>query len=446
MKHLLPPPIFYFFLFCLIAACRNNEFAAVKNSNLGKNYTVKGYFAKDPIPMLVKDTVLFKANTPMPLNDYLLIEGIKSDSAGAPQAKTYGAYVTVRGKVAVSKDTSIKEQVLLVEDLEVNSTASNAGTNPPVLELCTLDPSLCSVSTPSPQKFALLFSGGAAPADARNRYWNDLAFMYLTLKSQYGYSDANIVVVYKDGMPATLPNGSSSTDMLVDFPATQTGFDAAISDLQTRMGNDPAASLFVFTTNHGGGYRKLVSKVKGGASDYAPYDESPLDNNPLIDETIFLYGSANSYIIDDYWSAQINTLAQVNGVNRLLVTVNEPCFSGGFIKDLNGPNRVNIAAASEFEYSYSMGDGRFDEFSYHFTAALHGKEPLTGAIVNANQDTDPRISILEAYWYAAGKDQSPATSYLDDNGDGAGTANPPLPSIPLSGTPADGVLASTIFL
>jgi hypothetical protein len=263
--------------------------------------------------------------------------------------------------------------------------------------------------------------------------------MYLTLKSQYGYTDDNIVVVYKDSI-------AENAQMIVDHPADYQGLTNAINDLKSRMGSNPLASLFVFTTNHGGGYNKLTNVVIGGSFDTAPnVDETPTETaetsavSLAIDETIFLY-SPDLYVIDEDWAAKINSVV---GPSRLLITVNEPCFSGGLLKDLKGPNRINISASSEGEYSYSLDDGTYDEFSYYFTAALHKKYPrqLNNALrYSPDLNGINGVSVYEAYLYARDLDRSPARCLLDDNADGAGTHIPPATGA------LDGVLAKNTRL
>jgi len=402
----------------------------------------------------------------MPRDEYILLEdssqGSALDSLRSPNANSYGALVTVKGTVVKSLDTlgTGGENALSVEDININSTAAATGPNPPIINLCSEDPSLCLESTASPEKFALLYSGGATLADAKNRYWNDLAFMYLTLKSQYGYSDNNIVLIYKDGRQPKYANGTpfSSLQVDVDFAANTQGIEDAILFLQGEMAPFPNASLFVFTTNHGGGYRIASQEIKDGIFDAIMGDEVPLEpaetaaalaesagttaaGSTAIDETIFLYRSPEIYISDDEWASKINSLVQVNGTNKRLITVNQPCFSGGLLQDLRGPNRINISAAREGEYSYGLADGTFDDFSYHFTAALHGKYPTaSGSALGYTIDPADGISILEAYWYAETYDQSAARCLIDDNNDGTGLQRPP--STPTT----DGVLSSSTSL
>ncbi len=310
------------------------------------------------------------------------------------------------------------------------------GPNPAIVDL---NNALFPQGPVESNKFALLYSGGLDYTQAKNRYWNDLAFMYNTLKSKYGYSDANIVVVYKNGFA---PPGND--DMIVDFAASESGLNQALLSLNSKMTMNPDDDyLFIFTTNHGGGYLIPASAGagtdRGGADDTLRLPSDEIESAPKVDETIYYYVDPSSFppqnqkLIDEDFAAKINALPF-----KQLITFQEPCFSGGMLwdfKPLPAANNqaarkihINIAASGENEYSYSYSanpiHNTYDAFSYHFTAALNGANHLGGPLLNneipANYDGRPGTSVWEAFWYARKRDAQ-SNHPIDDNGDGLGT-------------------------
>jgi hypothetical protein len=123
-----------------------------------------------------------------------------------------------------------------------------------------------------------------------------------------------------------------------------------------------------------------------------------------------------------------------------MIIVMEQCFSGGFIHELSGLNRVLLTDASEEESSWAEdtlfdanGDPCFDEFVYHLMRVVNGED------MTADANSDHRISMVEAFNYASTKDNRPETPRYDDNGEGVGNTV----TIPKGG---DGVLGANIDL
>jgi hypothetical protein len=57
------------------------------------------------------------------------------------------------------------------------------------------------------EKYAVLLCGGWNSGSNYERYWNDLQFIFKTLKTKYGYSDSEIIVLYANGTHN--PNGTT---------------------------------------------------------------------------------------------------------------------------------------------------------------------------------------------------------------------------------------------
>lgn len=437
----------------------------VKSKNwrkyLGKSITLQGYFVDRPAPMLVSSMDLLNINTPIPEKEYIRLTGRGIE--GLPPEKFYGAYVALDGVVSVSKDKETKIMVRKFGDIYaleficpdfppiiLEKPKPGVGI-PRILEFCKICPKCCLEGLIfAKDKYALLISGGANSYNAHYRYWNDLTFMYNTLKNEYGFTDGNIVVVYRDG------NGENN-DITVDYAADSDGVDDAFDHLADRMTKNDTFVLFV--TNHGGGLRMeayyedgthtINDMVFGGRvdtsgdeTDEAIFEEhlftdlnSDGDENDHVryDEVIYLYNSAN-----DLWDDDLATYLDALTYSKMVIIL-EQCFSGGFLADLRGKNRVIVSASSEYEFSWAKGpDYNYDAFSYYFTSALAGHEH-DGTAVDADTDNDGTVSILEAFEYARDNDNASETPFYEDSGDGRGHTE----SFPQDG---DGELGASLSL
>jgi len=107
-----------------------------------------------------------------------------------------------------------------------------------------------------------------------------------------------------------------------------------------------------------------------------------------------------------------------NGIKAKMIFVLQPCFSGGFIGELSGENRIVCTASRGFEEA----DGWFGPFR----RALNKIDENGDGIPDADlYPQDGNISILEAYRYAADFVESnhpPGSQHplIDDNNDGIG--------------------------
>ena len=135
----------------------------------------------------------------------------------------------------------------------------------------------------------------------------------------------------------------------------------------------------------------------------------------------------------DMTDADFNTQLQKLS-DQSVAFINAASASGDFVKTLSGKNRVVITATkSGFERNETV-------FAEHFVAA-YAKD-------GADTDKDGRVSLLEAFVYARREVQRVYESdnklqtehaMLDDDGDGAGRADP-------GARGPDGVLANRFFL
>jgi hypothetical protein len=250
-----------------------------------------------------------------------------------------------------------------------------------------LDPAPLKINYPdifveldaSSEKYAVLYSGGINEQKAYYRYWNDIIYMYFILE-MHGYQQENIYVVYKDGVSE---DGMTS----VDYPATHTSMDTVFDILAAEMG--ARDSLFFYTTNHGG---------YSGISVWDPMDSA---------------GALTHSEVSD-WLDSITC-------NNMTIVM-EQCVSGAFISHLSAPDRVIMTACKDDEGSGPCDtEGCWDEFVYHFMCALVSfafHDP--NHPVDADYNTDGRISMKEAFIYAAINDSKSETPWYNDNGNGQG--------------------------
>ncbi|MFN0014496.1 MAG: hypothetical protein ACKVU2_08100 [Saprospiraceae bacterium] len=422
------------------------EYALTPGADLTKEVELEGYYWNDGAPILIVDLSLLNINTALPQTAYVRLTDNVLKVIGS-KTEYLGALVRFKGtlELLVGPDKGFQIFLRCPDLLPFIIQARKVDVQLPFLgTICDRFPAICSFTfTPLPGKYALLYSGGVRSDIAHRRYWNDLRFMYAVLREKYGYSDENIVVVYKDGV-------GQDANMPVDFAATPNGLNAAIDFLRARTTDKD--DLFLFVTNHGGGLHRWfghqgfpnprfnVARQTGVPDDNL--DEGEPENT---DEVVFFFDTDPITLSDDAFAEEFNSIP-----HRRLVAVLEPCFSGGFIQDLSSPNAVIMSACLEDEFSYggfSIDGVGFDNFSYFFTAAIN-RAHVNGQALSTNPDTDNngRVSMLEAYNFAranalafAQNNGIDETSLLDADGDGVGRNNPTF-------SDSDGDPARYIFL
>jgi hypothetical protein len=383
---------------------------------VGKTVTVEGIFVRDPLPMLVIDLDIVIVNMPMPKDQYIILVGKEAEEI---DPKEYGGQrLRITGIVTPLeyfenyRGENVGIEVISYEIIERLKRYF------PFLEpFKILPPKELRLL---PNHYAILFSGGYNQVNNHIRYWNDLKFMYSTLVKKYGYKNKNIVVLYADGK-------GLDGQIQVHYSATQTNLEKVFNLLKEKL--TKGDFVFIFTTNHGGGFHKAGCQIFGGqidvngdepAADIILEKDCNLDLNGdgdktdqvSWDEVLYSWGGS---IFDDSFHTLLANLEY-----ERMVIVMEQCFSGGLIADMTqgGSNRIIMSAAGEYEFSWAMPPSyNYDEFSYHFTCAINGADPK-GIIVNADKNGDGKISMVEAFNYARSKDTQPETPWYEDSGDG----------------------------
>ena len=233
--------------------------------------------------------------------------------------------------------------------------------------------------------YAILVNGGRNRLTNHERYWNDCAFLYRTLRQTFHVPKRQITVLMSDGgaayedmlqadgrgfcsSPVDL-DGDGQTD--VDYPATRQILMSVLFNMSRRLGADD--HLFLYFIDHGG-------------SD----DDSE-------DSYLWLWDDEK---LSDYSLATLLNMLRVGTINILM----GQCYSGGFVSDLMREGRIIATACSGDEQSWACPDRPYDEFVYHWTCAINGADE-TGNPVDADTNGDGAVSMQEAFLYAQAHDR-----------------------------------------
>ena len=233
--------------------------------------------------------------------------------------------------------------------------------------------------------YAILINGGRNRLTNHERYWNDCAFLYRTLRQTYHVPKRQITVLMSDG-------GASYEDMLqadgrgfrsspvdldgdgqadVNYPANKQILKGVLYNISRCLGADD--HLFLFIIDHGGSE-----------------DDSE-------DSYIWLWDDER---LNDYSLAALLNMCRAGTINILM----GQCYSGGFVSDLTREGRIIATACSGSEQSWACPDRPYDEFVYHWTCAVNGADE-TGKPVDADTNNDGTVSMLEAFRYAQAHDR-----------------------------------------
>lgn len=403
-------------------------------TKIGTEVTVEGYVVAEGgnhLPMLVTSKDKYMVDAIIPEKDYILIERDPDLSNYVVWENYHGKKVKITGILEETLDRSMQASASFLGDkslakvrltdrtkLTVSDSVSLFA-RPAYVNFCVQYPAICSLLVINGNKTALLYSGGINASKAYYRYWNDLKFMYNTLRAN-GYSANNIRVVYKAGV-------GEDTDIPVHYAANPTGFNDAVEYLKARMNS--STKFFFMMNNHGGG-NDTYQGIYGNSGEFdANGDDNRAGINDNTDENYCYYNSSAAFI-DDTIAAKINRLPMGS-----MILVAKPCFSGGLIWDLRGPNRVILTSGTEFQVTYPNSPGTFGELTYNFLSAINGKKPDSGTVVNADTNGDGKVSMYEAYMYVKNNESRNEQPQYEDDNDGAGTT-----------TPSSSGFGSTVFL
>ena len=231
---------------------------------------------------------------------------------------------------------------------------------------------------------AVIVNGGRNKLTNHERYWNDCAFLYRTLRHTYHIPQRNIIVLMSDG-------GDMADDMIrtdgwgfrsspidldgdgqpdVNYSAKRDLLVSVLYDLSKKLTTDD--HLFLFIVDH------------GGSTDH------------LSDSFIWLW---NDEKMEDYALAMLLRLFNVASMNILM----GQCYSGGFIEELVREGRIISTSCFGNEQSWASPNHEYDEFVYHWVCAINGADEA-GHPVDADTDNNGEVSMAEAFEYAKSHD------------------------------------------
>lgn len=406
--------------------------------SMNRPVTVQGFYYGGSIPMIVDDMERVEINLPLPKESYIPIVGQR------PAGLKWGDCVSVTGvlrKPKPSDPKSVREESVIIE-LQKMGKIEFAAKEKIRLSERTYDANKLASSAivkriqklgktvaDMPEKYAVLIAGGGSPDSNHIRYWNDLVTMYSILRAN-GYPADHITVIYADGLePEDDTEGKIDGDMPVDFSATRQNIQTTFDRLAMAM--TPNDTLFIMTNDHGGG---LLTRASGslspgiyggrqdnngdesadnlfeGAMNYDINNDGDKNDRFFIDETLSLWQT--TVFSDDEFATEINKIRNY----KEMIIVCEQCFSGGMLRDLNGPRRIIMSAATDVQVSRARRPELiFNEFSFWFMAALSGEKPDGAGRVNADTDGNGRVSMAEAFNFAASNDETDETPCYEDN-------------------------------
>ena len=245
-------------------------------------------------------------------------------------------------------------------------------------------------------RWAVLMNGGYGAGSNHVRYWNDLSNIYIALVEVYGYPDENIIVLCSDGLdPAPDQSNGQNSDPDLDgdgdddimYSCVLSNVDMVFEELADNLTG--GSELFIFHTDHG--------SSNGGWN------------------TLF-----NLWNMEELTDAHFATLLDALPDCEIVCTF-EPCYSGGFLDDVVVPPgpRVASSACRHDELSWAMSNLLYDEYVFHWTAAVKGEDAF-GEPVDADYNEDGMITMDEAFEYAEAHDVQPEEPQYGDYPEGIG--------------------------
>ncbi len=229
--------------------------------------------------------------------------------------------------------------------------------------------------------YAVLWNGD----DANNLvFYHDLEFMYKTLIDDFGYTKENILVLSYNGGSYDL-DGDYNND--IDFSATRVNADTVFARLKRVVTNGDI--FFFYATDHG---------------DFVDPDST--------------HGILETYEGNRIWEENLVAFIDSLDTPRRKITkilVLTPCYSGGMIPELGALDYpVVIATASKTaENSHydpatcpdSVLSCDHNAYSYHWTAAMHGSDPESTYVTDADYNDDGHVVLREAARFATANDE-----------------------------------------
>ena len=244
------------------------------------------------------------------------------------------------------------------------------------------------------QLYVVIVNGGRSLLYNHERYWNDCAFLYQTLRHTYHIPKRNITLLMADG-------DNPSNDLL---KANATGFKSSPTDLD----NDGEPDLTTAATK-----QNLAETIRQLAGQMTSSDHLFLyiidHGEKTADGNAFLWLWNNERLTANELAAMLSPF-QVASMNILL----GQCYAGAFVGPLMSAGRIITTACAADELSWSCPDRPYDEFVYHWTCAI-AKHDEQGNRIEADENGDGHITMDEAFDYARQHNRRSETPQLSQS-------------------------------
>jgi len=301
-------------------------------------------------------------------------------------------------------------------------------------------------------RYAVIIVGVYQDPQHYKWFTNDAQRQYNVLTEKYGFSDDNVFVLIavKEGEeweenlscdPSIIDMDSTETNIKNVFKKFKPGGEHELDkndllvvevishglDLGTYYGGKWGIDIDLWPDGHDTYFG--LEKESKGVYDNIKYNKEAVTN--------IGFNYNGSLLTPDKvfdWELALYT----NRIKaRRIVFILQPCFSGGFIRELSGKNRVICSASKENELALAP-------FIGFFYQGLNG---------SADINSDGKISLGEVYEYTAEEikdylddhpDERPQHPLIDDNGDKKGWHHKQTPYSPNT-KGKDGYVAARIF-
>lgn len=316
--------------------------------------------------------------------------------------------------------------IFLISSTAVVNAAVHSGYKAISIEMHNND--LLNITSDYNDRYAVIIVGVYQDPQHYRWFTRDAQYQYNVLTEKYGFSDDNIFVLLTLKEGEEWEENLSCDPSIIDMKATETNIINVFKNFESGGEHELGTCdlLFVEVISHGMDLGWLWGKGTdlwpNGHDTYFGLEEKDglylsdgimgqLESNELPTMGHSVNASLlapNNKVFD--WELALYTRC-INA--RRIVFVLQPCFSGGFIRELSGKNRVIYSASKENELAPAPFIGYF-------------REGLNG---NADISDDGRISLGEVYEYAAKEievylenhpDEGPQHPLIDDNGDEVG--------------------------
>ncbi len=299
-------------------------------------------------------------------------------------------------------------------------------------------------------RYAVIIVGVYQDPQHYKWFTNDAQRQYNVLTEKYGFSydDVFVLITVKEGKE--WDENLSCDPSIIDMASTEANIKKVFTKFTSGGEHelDKNDLLVVEVISHGldlgtyyGGKWEIDLWPNGHDTYFGLEEESKdiyeniKDNNQEATNIGFNYNG--SLLTPDKvfdWELALYT----NRIKaRRIVFILQPCFSGGFIRELSGKNRVICSASKENELALAP-------FIGFFYQGLNG---------SADINNDGKISLGEVYEYTADEikdhldnhpDEKPQHPLIDDNGDKKGCRQSQTSYDPRT-KGKDGYVAARIF-